>query len=224
MFTSFLRTVILYFVLIVFLRIMGKRQIGELQLTELVVTLLIADLASIPMQAMDIPLLTGLIPMATLLVLEIGVSYLTLKSPWFHRLVSGSSMVLIDHGKIDRQTLAKLRFTLEDLIEELRLNNIEKIEDVEFAVLETNGQLSVFPKRDKRTVTLEDLKGESEKSALPWPVILDGHADKRAMERVGINQAWVIKYLKKQGLSSVGEVFLLNVDCNHQCYLVKKEE
>lgn len=224
MFTSFLRTVVLYFVLIVFLRIMGKRQIGELQLTELVVTLLIADLASIPMQATDIPLLTGLIPMATLLVLEIGISYLTLKIPWFHRLVSGSSMVLIDHGVIDRKTLAKLRFTLEDLIEELRLNNIEKIEDVEFAILETNGQLSVFPKNDKRTVTLEDLKGKSSKATLPWPVILDGHADPKAMKRVGVDQKWVMNYLKQQGLSSVKDVFLLNVDCNQTCYLVKKEE
>lgn len=224
MFNLLLRTAILYFILILFLRIMGKRQIGELQLTELVVTLLIADLASIPMQATDIPLLTGLIPMATLLVLEIGVSYLTLKNPWFHRLISGSSMVLIDHGEIDRQTLAKLRFTLEDLIEELRLNQIERIEDVEFAILETNGQLSVFPKSEKRTVTLEDLNLKSSQATLPWPIILDGHADEKAMKRVGINEEWVMKYLKKQGISSMKNVFLLNVDCNKNCYLVKKEE
>lgn len=210
MFTSFFRTVILYFVLVVFLRLMGKRQIGELQLTELVVTLLIADLASIPMQATDIPLLTGLIPMLTLLVLEIAMSYLTLKCPRFHRLVSGSSMILIHHGKINRKTLGKLRFTLDDLIEGLRLKDIERIEDVEFAILETNGQLSVFPR--------------SQTNSLPWPVILDGYADQRAMEQVGVTEAWVMEYLKKRGISSVKQVFLLNVDDKKNCYLVKKED
>ncbi len=210
MFTSFFRTVILYFVLVLFLRLMGKRQIGELQLTELVVTLLIADIASIPMQATDIPFLTGLIPMLTLLVLEIAMSYLTLKCPRFHQLVSGSSMVLIDHGKIDRKILSKLRFTLEDLIEGLRLQQIDRIEDVEFAILETNGQLSVFKK--------------SETSTLPWPIILDGHADKRAMKQVGLTEEWVMNYLKKQGVTSVSQVFLLNADDRKNCYLVKKED
>ena len=201
---------VLYFVLVLFLRLMGKRQIGELQLTELVVTLLIADLASIPMQATDIPLFTGLIPMITLLVLEIAMSYLTLKCPRFHRFVSGSSMILIDHGKIDRKILGKLRFTLEDLIEGLRLQQIERIEDVEFAILETNGQLSVFQKKDTKT--------------LPWPVILDGHADQKAMKQVGVTEEWVMSYLKQRGISTVKQVFLLNIDDQKNCYLVKKED
>jgi len=192
------------------MRIMGKRQIGELQLTELVVTLLIADLASIPMQATDIPLITGLIPMITLLVLEIAMSYLTLKCPRFHQLVSGSSMILIDHGKLNRKILGKLRFTLEDLIEGLRLQQIERIEDVEFAILETNGQLSVFRKSNTKS--------------LPWPVILDGYADKKAMKQVGVTEEWVMNYLKKQGVTSVNQVFLLNVDDQKNCYLVKKED
>ena len=224
MVTSLLRTVILYFVLILFLRLMGKRQIGDLQLTELVVTLLIADLASIPMQNMDIPLLTGLLPMGTLLVLEIGVSYVAMKCPRVHRLLSGSSQILIDRGVIDRKAMAKLRFSLEDLLEELRLNQIESVEDVAFAVLETNGQLSVFPKRNKRTVTLGELKMKGEETALPWPVILDGYLDRDALARVGVDEDFVRRYLKQQGVRSVKEVFLLNVDGNRNCYLVRKGE
>lgn len=210
MFTSFFRTIILYFLLVLFMRLMGKRQIGELQLTELVVTLLISDLASIPMQTTDLPLFSGLIPILTLLVLEIAMSYLTLKCPRFHRLLSGSSMILIDHGVIDRKILGKLRFTLEDLIEELRIQQIERIEDVEFAILETNGQLSVFPKSKTKT--------------LPWPVILDGYADKKAMRQVGITEEWMLRYLKRQGISSPKQVFLLNVDDQKNCYLVRKED
>lgn len=210
MFTLFVRTVVLYFVLVVFMRLMGKRQIGELQLTELVVTLLIADLASIPMQSNDIPVLTGLIPMTVLLVLEIGMSYLTLKCPRFHRLLSGSSVIVIDHGKIDRNALGKLRFTLEDLLEGLRLQQIGRIEDVAFAILETNGQLSVFRNEDTKT--------------LPLPVILDGHLDQQTMRRVGVTEEWVMHYLKRHGILSVCQVFLLNVDDQKHCYLVKKED
>lgn len=224
MYTSFLRTIIFYLFLIVFLRLMGKRQIGELQPSELAVTLLIADLASIPMQATDIPLLTGLIPIATLLVLEIGLSYLSLKSRTMRKLISGSSTVLVEDGKINQRALKKLRFNLDDLMEELRLKDIANVSDVEFAILETNGKLSVFPKPEKRPLTPEDVQLTVSDSGIPLMLISDGIVDYVNLQKANHTVPWLKRQLKRYHILDFSKVFLMSIDSKDTIHLEIKEK
>lgn len=153
---SFLRTIVLYFIVIVGLRIMGKRQIGELQPSELVVTIMLADLASIPMQSTGIPLVSGIIPIFTLITLEVLVSYISLKSKKFSEIVSGKPSVLISNGVINKEEMKKSRFNNEDLLEDLRLGGCPNVQDIQYAILETNGQLSIMLKKDNQPLTLKE--------------------------------------------------------------------
>ena len=133
------RTLILYGVVILAMRVMGKRQLGELQPSELVVAIMISDLASVPMQAIDIPLLSGIIPVMTLLVAEVIMSYMSLKSKKMRKFLSGEPSIVIYDGRINEKELTRLRFNINDLLEELRLNNCHDVSDVEVAVIETSG-------------------------------------------------------------------------------------
>ena len=151
------RTLILYSIVVLSMRIMGKRQIGEMQPSELVVAIMISDLASVPMQSIDIPLLSGIIPVLTLIVAEVLMSFVSLKSRPLRRVITGEPSIIIYNGHVNEQELEKLRFNTNDLLEQLRISGYPNIADVEVAVLETNGQLSIIPKAYARTVTVEDL-------------------------------------------------------------------
>ena len=151
------RTLILYIIVIIAMRIMGKRQLGELQPSELVVAIMISDLASVPMQAIDIPLISGILPVMTLIIAEVMMSYLSLKSKRMRKLLSGEASIIIYDGQIDERELARLRFNINDLLEELRLNSCHDVSDVQVAVIETSGKLSIIPKDSARTATTEDL-------------------------------------------------------------------
>jgi len=153
---TFLRTIILYVLVVVGLRVMGKRQIGELQPSELVIAIMLAELASIPMQATGIPLLSGIIPILTLITLEILLSFISLKSKKFRELVSGKPSILVHDGAINKQEMQKLRFNNDDLMEELRLGGCPNVQDIQYAILETNGQLSIMLKKDNQPLTLKD--------------------------------------------------------------------
>ncbi|MDR0931383.1 MAG: DUF421 domain-containing protein [Clostridiales bacterium] len=143
----FARTVILYVLVIIAMRIMGKRQIGELQPSELVVTIMISDLASIPMQTSGVPILAGVIPILTLVVAEIMLSFIALKFPKMRKVISGEISVVVHNGKINHNEMEKLRMNMDDLMEELRLANCPNVKDVQLAMVETNGKLSVQPKK-----------------------------------------------------------------------------
>ncbi len=155
---SFIRTVILYLLVITGLRIMGKRQIGEMQPSELVVAIMISDLATIPMQDVGIPLMSGIIPIFTLIVMEILLSQLSLKNKKFRRLMTGKPNVVIHNGKILKNEMKKIRFNMDDLNEQLRIQGYTGISDINFAILETNGQLSIIPKPKKSQATVEDVE------------------------------------------------------------------
>lgn len=155
---TMLRTVILYLLVVIGLRIMGKRQIGEMQPSELVVAIMISDLASIPMQEIGIPLLSGIIPIFTLIIMEITLSQISLKSRKFRHILSGKPNVIIHNGQIQKDEMKKIRFNNDDLKEQLRIQGYTKISDIHFAILETNGQLSIIPKSQKQPVTISDLK------------------------------------------------------------------
>lgn len=156
--TTFLRTIILYLLVVTGLRMMGKRQVGEMQPSELVVAIMISDLASIPMQDVGIPLLSGVIPIFTLIIVEIALSQISLKNRKFRKLLTGKPSVIIHNGKILRDEMKKLRFNHDDLKEQLRIQGYVRIDDINFAILETNGQLSIIPKPQKQQSTVEDVK------------------------------------------------------------------
>lgn len=207
MITVFLRTIILYFSMIFAMRIMGKKQVGELQPSELVVSIAISDLASIPMQDMDQPLLSGLIPIITLTCMEVFLSFFSLKSRFFRDVLTGRPCILISHGVIKEKELARFRYNLADLTEELRTAGYTDIRDVEYAILETTGNLNIVPIASKRPLTPEDMKLTPKPSELMITVISDGKLIKESLIGTGHSEKWLKKELAKQGVKSYRDVF-----------------
>ena len=224
MMTAFARTVILYFLIMTGLRLMGKRQIGELEPGELVLTMMISDLATVPMQDFGIPLLAGVIPILTLLALSMLLSQLSLTSLRFRRLACGTPSVLIREGVLQQEAMRKNRYTLDELLEELRGQGITGVEEVKYAVLENSGRLSVFPWARNQPPTAEELGVEArEDAALPVVLVNDGRLIRRNLEARGLDGAWIKNTNKKEGLPSYREAFLLTVDETGRVTCVKKE-
>jgi uncharacterized membrane protein YcaP (DUF421 family) len=201
---------------------MGKRQIGELQPSELVVAIMISELAAIPMEETGIPLINGVLPILTLVIAEVSLSFLTLKSKRARKLIIGSPSVLIENGKINQKELEKLRFNTDDLIEELRQKNYTKISDIEFAILETSGQLSVIPKSQNRSVTTQDLNIATNYEGLPLTLISDGKVNTYNLDKVNLDEKWLLNELFKLGIPSVSDVFFASLDTNGDLYYQTK--
>lgn len=221
-----IRTLILYICIVAAMRIMGKRQLGELQPNELVVTLLIADLAAVPMQESGMPLLQGILPIAVLVALELILSVLMLKWPFFSRAVSGHPRTVIRDGDIDRSALRALRVTVEDLNEALRQQGVFEIRDVSYAIIETNGKLSVWLKAEQRSATVGDLQGVESITPdddAPILIVSDGHIIKWALDMLSQEEAFVYAILRAEHCS-VKDVFLLTADKSGRYYLLRKGE
>ena len=224
MMTAFARTVILYFLIMIGLRLMGKRQIGELEPSELVLTMMISDLATVPMQDFGIPLLAGIIPILTLLALSMLLSQISLHHLRFRALICGTPVVLIRDGAVQQAAMRKNRYTLDELLEELRGQGISSIQDVKYAILENSGQLSVLPRTSQQPPTAAQLGLEVEDDVtLPVILINDGRVLRKNLAACGRDEAWLEKQLKKSRLSSPREVFLLTVDEHGSVFCVKKE-
>lgn len=222
--TAFARTVILYFLIMIGLRLMGKRQIGELEPSELVLTMMISDLATVPMQDFGIPLLAGIIPILTLLALSMLLSQISLHHLRFRALICGTPVVLIRDGAVQQAAMRKNRYTLDELLEELRGQGISSIQDVKYAILENSGQLSVLPRTSQQPPTAAQLGLEVEDDVtLPVILINDGRVLRKNLAACGRDEAWLEKQLKKSRLSSPREVFLLTVDEHGSVFCVKKE-
>lgn len=204
----FLRTVIVYVLIIFVVRMMGKRQIGELQPTELVVTILISNIATMTIEEPGVSLFSGVMPILVFMCLEIFTSEISLRSRKFRNLVSGSPKIVIRDGIIDQKQLALLRFSVEDLMEELRTNNIFKVEDVLFAIVETNGSLSVYNKSAAQNPTLSDLNIAKKDKEPPILVISSGELLEDNIKVAGTSEEEILKFLKHRGLSHK-EVFLM---------------
>lgn len=218
-----LRTLILYGTVIVSLRVMGKRQLGELQPSELVVAIMISDLASVPMQDIDIPLLWGILPVLTLIVAEVVLSFLSLKSKRARRFLTGEPSIVIYDGKIIESELLRLRFNVNDLLSELRLNGCHDISDVEAAVVETSGKLSVIEKRGARGVTVDDLsRKEVKKEGLPFVIISDGTLNKEELKRSQHSLTWLRDELEKQGIKREQDVFLFSLNAEGEMFIQLK--
>ena len=207
MILSYLRTIVLYLVLIFSIRLMGKRQIGQMEPSEFVVTMLVANLAAVPMQDGGIPLFSGLVPILTVLGLELTLSGAIMRSVLLRRLFCGKPVILIDNGKILQDNLRRTRVTLDELTGHLREKDVLDIRQVQFAILETNGNLSVFP--------------FAKNQSIPITIIEDGYLSQENLALAGKNQKWLAKQL---GTTRAKDVFLLTVSGSGQVLLVKKEE
>ena len=200
---------------------MGKRQIGDMQPNELVVTLLISEIAAIPLQDSEQPVLNGISAIFTLVLIEIIISVLAMKCFFVRKIMSGKSVIIIKNGVIDQQAMSDVRMTVLDLIELLRGQNIFSIEDVSFAVLEVNGDLSVLLKKDAQTVTVKDLREEPCEDVLSLPVISDGKLIRESLRALQTEPSAIYKKLKKEN-TNVKNVFLMTLDRNGNEKIIKK--
>lgn len=224
MLTAFSRTIILYILIMLCLRLLGKRQIGELEPSELVLTLMLSDLATVPMQDFGIPLLAGVIPILTLLALSVLLSQLSLHHLRFRSLLCGTPSVLIKNGVLQQQAMRENRYTLDELLEELREQGYFKIADVKYAVLENSGQLSVLPWAKTQPPSAQQLGLEPEDSAaLPIVLINDGRVLSKNLTYCGKSAAWLEDTLRQNGFSSPAQVFLLTLEGQNQTFFIPKE-
>ncbi len=222
MFTFFTRTIILYALIIAGIRLMGKRQVGELEPSELVLSLIIADLASVPMQDLGLPLYAGVVPILTLLCLAMILSVLTMKNVRFRALMCGRPSVVIRNGELEQREMRRNRMTVDELLEELRAQGYTDPSEVQYAILETNGQLSVLPYAALKPVTAQQLNLSPKEPGLPLVVISDGRLLEHNLKRLGYEQNWLTKQLKAQDCTDPSEVFLMTVDETGGVYLSKK--
>lgn len=223
MLMSVIRTAVLYFVVIFCIRIMGKRQIGELQPGELVVTILISELAAIPMQDLNRPITNGVITISVLVLLEILLSTLTMKSAFFRKVFEGKSAIIIKNGEIDQKMMKSLRITIDDLLEGLRQAGNFSVDEIDYAIMETNGKISIRQKSAFETVTKKDMKIKSKEKGMPTVVISDGVLQEKVFDDfTKVTKDDVARQLKLKNLT-VEEVFLMTVNEAEEYYTVKKQ-
>lgn len=217
-----IRAVILYVLITFSLRLMGKRQIGELQPSELVVTILVSNIASLPIEDSSIPMIMGIIPVLTLVCLDVFASALMLKSVRFRRLVTGNPIIIISDGKINQRMLKNLRYSVDDVIEAMRQCMIFDISEVQYAIVETNGQINFYQKYQYRNVTNEDIGKSSDSVNPPSIVIRDGIVNEKGLLECALSVEWLERTLKDEGLST-RRVFLMTADKNGKHTIVQKE-
>ena len=217
-----LRTLLLYIAVIAAIRLMGKRQIGDLDPSELVVTILVSDLAAVPMQDLGIPMVSGLVPIATLIVLEILLSFLALKSRPFRRLLNGQPAIIIRGGKLDIQKLRQMRLTTDEVIETLRKQNVASVADVKYGVIEPDGTLTVIPRQAKQPVTADMLGLSPRDAGLPLVVVSDGKLVNRSLQLLHLVPRDIENRLNNQSIA-LSDVFLMTLDDCGNTFLQRKE-
>ena len=218
------RTLILYALVVVALRVMGKREIAQLQPFELVVLLMISDLAVIPSENVGIPLLSGIIPIIVLLAANLTLAWITLKSEKARDIICGTPSILIRRGEIDEEELKRNCYNLTDLLEELRIKNVPNIADVEYAILENNGELSVFPKTQKRPTIPEDFHITPQYEGLPLILIKDGRLNSKDLQQSDKDLNWLKRELKKQAIDKVEDALIASLDSSGTLFTQAKRK
>jgi len=224
MLVVFARALILYIIVVISMRIMGKRQIGQLQPFELAIAIMISELAAVPMQNTGIPLINGIIPILTLLIAQLLMSLLSLKSIRARALICGKPTVLIEKGRIKEGELRKELYTINDLLEQLRIKDFPNIADVEYAILETNGQLSVIPKSQKRPLNPQDMDIKTDYEGITIDLIIDGHILANNLKIVGKDERWLLQELHKQHYKSSKDMLFVSIDSSGKLYFQSHEE
>ena len=222
MFLSYMRTIILYLTMILVIRLLGKRQIGQMEPSEFVVTMMIANLATIPMEDDGIALFAGIVPICVILGAELVLSWLNLKSSKIRRLLCGKPVILIDNGNILQQNLRKTRITLDELTGHLREKDVLDITCVQFAILETNGNLSVFPYPKEMPASARDAGIRVRQQALPVTIVSDGELMEQNLSIAGKDRQWVQRILEENH-ASLQDTWLLTVDKHNHITFVRKE-
>jgi len=219
---SYIRTIFLYLVLIAVVRLMGKRQIGQMEPSEFVVTMLVANLAAIPMQDGGIPLFSGFVPIVTVLGVELVLSALSMKNVRLRKLLCGKPVILIENGNILQKNLRKTRITLDELTGHLREKDVLDLNSVQFAILETNGNLSVFPYPKEKPASARDAGVQVRKQSLPITIVSDGALLVENLQKAKKDDRWVQRVLKEKQ-AALQETWLLTVDGEDKIVFLRKE-
>lgn len=217
-----IRTLILYATTVILLRVMGKRQIGQLQPYELVVIIMISELAAIPMNNTSIPLVSGLIPIFILVAAQVTLSFISLKSEKARGIICGKPSILIDNARIVEEEMRRQRYNINDLLEQLRSKNVSNIADVQYAILETGGQLSVILKSEKRPVEPQDLELEVEQEILPITLVIDGQVIHENLRKINRTEDWLHEELGNLGIKQIREVLFASLDDRGKVYYQRK--
>lgn len=222
MFISFIRSAILFVILILSVRLMGKRQIGEMEPSEFVITMLLANLASVPMQESATPLISGLVPILTVLALELLLAFLCLRSIRLRKFFCGQPIILISNGSVCQKNLSRTRITMDELTEHLREKDIIDLATVKYAILETNGQISTFLYGKEMPPSARDCGVKVQDVYLPYTIISDGKVLKTNLAAAGRDEHWLQQQLKRAACQAP-DVFLLTVDETGKQILIRKE-
>lgn len=228
-FIIILRTLLIYIVVFLVMRIMGKREVGKLSVFDLVISIMIAETAVFILEDIKKPILEGLIPMLTLVVVQIFIAYISLKSRKLRLLIDGEPSILIENGRINRDEMRKQKYNLDDLLLQIRQSKVKSLADVEFAILETTGKLTVMAKSDgysaEADADQESRRGESTKirfEGLPILLIMDGKVQEENLVKIGENRFWLKKKIQEQGASDFKNVFFCSIDHNGKVFVNKK--
>ncbi len=222
MLITFFRSIVLYIIVLIVMRLMGKREIGQLQPFELAISIMIADLATIPMTEIGIPIFNGIIPILGLLLMHLIISIINLKSLRGREIICGKPTILIYRGKIDEKALKKERFTINELQEKLRGNNIVNLGDVEYAILETSGEVTIIQKPEKRGTIPEDFNIKPDYEGIPYDLVIDGKIMNKNLKSIGKNYSWLKKQVEKFGIKPE-EALVVTIDGKGQIFCQKKE-
>lgn len=221
MLITFFRSIVLYIIVLIVMRLMGKREIGQLQPFELAISIMIADLASTPMADPGIPIINGIIPILALLVMHLLISIINIKSIKARTILCGKPSILIYRGRIDEKMLKKERFTVNELEERLRGNNIVNIGDVEYAILETSGQITVIEKPKKRVPTLGDLNIDAEYEGIPYDLVVDGKVMYENLKKLDKDYNWLRKQVLKFGIEP-NQALIVTIDGKGEIFCQEK--
>lgn len=224
MLTIILRAIIIYIIVLMVFRLMGKRQIGQMQPFELVLTLIIADLATIPMAEMSVPLFHGVVPLFTLVIAHYIITLISKKSIRFNRLISGKPIIVVNPNGVDYEALRELNVSIDDIFGAIRAQAYFKLEQIQYAIMETNGTITVMPKADYSPVTNADLKLKVEDESIPITLISEGSLMKENLALAKVDKSFVDKVLKKAKISSLKKCVVLTIDSDNMVYVQEKGE
>ena len=222
MLINFFRSIILYIIVLIVMRMMGKREIGQLQPFELAISIMIADLATIPMTDTGIPIGNGIVPILGLLVMHLLISLINLKSTKLREIICGKPRILIYRGKIQEKAMIKERFTINELQERIRSQNVVNLGDVEYAILETSGQITVIEKPNKRQAIPEDFGIMPEYEGIPYDLVVDGKVMYQNLKEIGKDYNWLKKEVNKFKFNPE-EALVVTIDGKGQIFCQKKE-
>lgn len=221
MIVAYFRTILFHLLLIIVIRMMGKRQMGQLEASEFVVTMLVANLATIPIEEPDYPLAQGVIPILTVLATELLLSRISLRSMFLRKILCGKPVILIENGKILQNNLRRTRVTMDELTGHLREKDVLDLSSVQYAILETSGNLSVFPYPKNRPASAQEAGIQAKKQFLPLTIISDGRLLRDNLNKAGKDERWVKKVLQQHD-STIADTWLLTVDASDKIYFCRK--